>query len=236
MHRFLIYLSVVLGVGLTAPGVVAQDIVPARTITVSATGTATAVPDVAQLSLGVEASETTSARVLASVAREMAQVFAVLDTAGIPDADRQTTGLSLTPIYAPNSSGRSPRITGYTARNGLSVVIRDMSRLSAVVDAVTGAGANRLNGISFRVEDPEPLLDEARAEAAQAAAARAALYAEALGVSLGPLLQLTEGGGAVRPQPMMMRSEAAFVAASMPVAQGETTLSARVTLVYAIGG
>jgi uncharacterized protein YggE len=205
-----------------------------RTITITATETVTAVPDLARISLGVEAVESTSSAALRQIRRNMNTVFAVLEEAGIAPRDRQTSGLSLQPIHERRTDQRRPRITGYTARNGLTVRVRDLTMLGPLLDNLTGAGANTLNGISFGIAETDPLSDEARRAAAQAAKARAELYADALDITLGDLLSLQEAGG-FQPQPRMMAmADAAMARESMPVAEGEVSLSATVTLVYAI--
>ena len=49
----------------------------------------------------------------------------------------------------------------------------DVAKLGTALDALAGAGANQMNGISFSIGDPAPLLDKARADAVADARARA---------------------------------------------------------------
>ena len=105
---------------------------------------------------------------------------------------------------------------------------------NALDNAITGnESANTLNGLSFGLADDRPLMDAARKEAVADAAARAALYAEAAGVKLGRVMTIAEAGGYAPPRPMAM--EAGFAkAADVPVAPGELTISASVSVVYEI--
>ena len=94
------------------------------------------------------------------------------------------------------------------------------------------AGANQAGGVQFLVEDQDTLLNSARAEAVGKAKERATLYAEAAGVSLGPIIEITEGGGRGGPSPMFTRNAAALEAA--PIASGEQDLSVSVTITWAL--
>jgi hypothetical protein len=89
-----------------------------------------------------------------------------------------------------------------------------------------------MNGISFSIRDPAPMLDKARADAIADARARAETYARAAGVALGPILSISEGGGEA-PRPMY-RMAAAFAGAPAPVAAGEQSVSADVSVVWEI--
>ena len=68
------------------------------------------------------------------------------------------------------------------------------SKLGAALDALVAAGANQMNGVNFAIQDTAPLLAEARAEAVADAKAKAETYAKAAGVSLGPILSISENG------------------------------------------
>ena len=115
----------------------------------------------------------------------------------------------------------------------LTVRVRNLGSLGEVLDAVVKDGANRLGGVRFDVLNPEPLLNAARRAAVADARAKAALFADAAGVSLGDLIRLEEQGTGLRPQPMMeMRMMAD--SSGIPVAGGEVSLQASLTLVYAI--
>ena len=95
---------------------------------------------------------------------------------------------------------------------------------------MAASGANRIDGIGFEIAEAEALLDMARAEAVRDGQARAALYAEAAGVGLGPVISITERGGGA-PRPMMARAEMAM---DMPVAEGRLSLGASVEMVFGI--
>lgn len=218
---------------LVGPGFAAEQ---QPQLSVTGEGVVEAAPDMATVSLGVYSEARTADAALAENNRNMAAVLEGLRAAGIAERDLQTSGLSLNPRWDNRSnSNNRPQIVGFMASNQLSVRVRDLGSLGALLDQLVGTGANRLNGVTFGLQDPRPLQDEARAAAVKDAMAKAALYAEAAGVKLGPIQSLSEAGGA-SPQPMAMaRMEMAMASDAVPIAAGELSLRAQVSMVFAIG-
>lgn len=205
----------------------------ARRITVTGTAEATAVPDLATITAGVETRAETAVDALARNSEAMGAVLAALDAGGIERRDVQTSQLSISPIYEPyrEDAPESQRVTGYEAANLVTIRVRDIARLGETVDAVTKAGANRIHGIGFDVSDPRAALDTAREQAVADARARAELFTKAAGVTLGPVLRIAERVDA--PGPIMMRAEAMADRAT-PVESGTVTLQAQVEIVYGL--
>ena len=85
-------------------------------------------------------------------------------------------------------------MVAYQADNTVTVRVREIAQLGGTIDALAGAGANRLYGIGFEVSEPRAALDAARREAVADARAKAELFAEAAGVTLGPVISIREGG------------------------------------------
>lgn len=227
-------LATALPAALPAP-VLADTASTPRTLSVSGEGRAEAVPDMATVTLGMTAEAPTAAEALRETSAAIAAALAVLDGAGIAAGDRQTTGLSLQPVWDHGrATNRPPRIIGYRASNGLAVRVRDLARLGELLDAVVADGANQLAGLTFSLSDPVPAMDEARRNAVADARRKAELYAEAADVTLGPLLRLSETG-TVTPRPMQMRGDMMLAeAAAVPIAEGEVSLRASVDLVFEI--
>lgn len=207
----------------TAPGMMSP------TITVTGEGTVETAPDMATISLGVTSTARTAALAMAENAAQLSAVLENLKAAGIEARDLQTSGLSLGPNWS-NSSGGSSRIDGYTASNQLSVRVRDLAKLGAILDAAVKDGANTLNNVQFGVADPAPMLDEARKRAVANARHRAELLTGAAGVALGPIASITESGS-YNPQPQFQNYARATMEA-VPMAEGELSLGASVTVVW----
>jgi len=203
-----------------------------RTLSVSGQGEVSAVPDIARITTGVQMRAELAGDAMRMTSDAMAEVFASLDAQGIDPADVQTSSLSLDPVWDDDPERRSgpPDVVGYVAGNMVTVRLRDVGAIGSVVDALVVAGANRFQNIGFAIDEPEPLLEEARRAAVADARATAELLAGAAGVTLGPVLSLNESGG-YRPQPMFAQAD---MARSTPVAEGSMSLSAQVQMVYAI--
>lgn len=212
-----------------------QEVQPPR-ITVTGEGRVEAVPDMATVSLGVLREAETADAAMAALAEATGSVIAALEAAGIDGRDVQTDALRLSPVRARLREDEEgpPPIVGFAAETGLTVRVRDLGALGDVLDAVVQEGGNLFSGLRFGLQEPGPLEDEARRRAVADARAKAELYAEAAGVTLGPLHALTEAGP-VSPLPVA-RMESAMMAdaGAMPVAEGEIALTARVMMVYAI--
>ncbi|MBN9888496.1 SIMPL domain-containing protein [Salipiger abyssi] len=227
MRRFAIAALCVL---MMPPAVaLAQDDSPRMTVT--GEGQAAAVPDMATVTLGVTAQNEEPGAAMEEANQVAAAILARLDTLGIAPRDRQTSDIGLQPVWNDYGQGRGREIEGYEASNRLTVRVRDLDQLGEVLGAVTEDGANRLSGLTFGLQEPDPVMDEARRDAVADAMSRAQVLAEAAGVTLGPVLSISEAGGGYAPAPMM---EMARVSAA-PVAAGESVLNARVSVVFALG-
>jgi len=230
--RSTLALGVLMTAILASPMVWADD--DPRRITVSGRGEVKAVPDIAVMSIGVETEAKAPSEALAENASRMTAVMAKLQDAGIAEKDMQTSQLGIWPVYTDRSqSNTPPKISGYRASNRLSVTIRDIERIGEILDQTVADGANAVNGPSFSVAEPEPLYQEARDAAVKDAIAKAERYAKAAGVSLGKIISISEAGGG----PVIARQvRAEAMAASTPVAAGESSFSASVTMIFAIDG
>ena len=216
---------------LAASPVLAQD----RVITVTGEGMVAAVPDLAFVSLGVSQQAETAGAAMDAMSTAMTAVMDRLTGSGIALTDIQTGQLTLDPVYdnASYDGSGTQKIIAYNATTMVQVRVRDMTMVGTVLDAVVQDGANRLAGVTFDLADKGPAMNEARKRAVADAQARAQLFATASGVTLGPLINLTEQSGYMNPAPMFdARMEGASMA--VPVAGGEVSLQAMVTMVYAI--
>ena len=214
---------------LSVPAALAQEVM-AATIVVTGTGTVDATPDIATLSLGVTTQGDTAAAAMAANTAAIQAVMARLTTAGIAQRDIQTSNLSLFPNWSDPSSSTAGSIS-FSASNMMTVRIRDLTILGAVLDAAVTDGANTLNGLTFGLSNPDPVLDQARQQAVAQARARAELLATAAGATLGRIISISEGGAATDPVPLF-RAEASD--AAVPVAGGELAMTASVTIKYEI--
>jgi uncharacterized protein YggE len=233
---------------LTAPAAFAQSVGNAPvsstiqmiqtqpSLNLSATGEVKVAPDMATITFGVVTEAATAQEAMALNATQMTRVVAALRRAGIAERDIQTSGLNLQAQYD-YVQNEPPKLRGYQATNRVTVNINDLTKVGTTADAVVAAGVNQIDGISFGLKDPKTAEDQARRLAVQALQAKARLYAEALGVQLGGIRSLNEGGG-YSPQPPMpvfaMARMSSAGADSTPVSAGELSVKIDITGVYDI--
>jgi uncharacterized protein YggE len=216
-----------------------MDAIP--TLIVSGSGQARVAPDEAHVRLGVVAQAPTARAVQDQVNRTANAVLDAIRKMGIPAEDVQTSGLSLSPLYSQAHQGnenQAPKITGYQANNTVTIRVGDLAKVGPVIDAGLGAGANSLEGVDFGLRNDEAARAQALADAARTARAKAETLAKALGVRLGEILEVAEGGVSVSPPPSprygMARMEAVSMMAPTPVSAGQVGVEASVTLRYRI--
>jgi uncharacterized protein YggE len=212
-----------------------------RLLSVSGEGIVRARPDIALITLGVISEADSARQALSANGESMTGIIAALKDEGMEARDLQTSGFSVEPIYSqppPNYDGPEPfepEIAGYRVRNNLTLRIRDLERVGALLDQVVMLGANSISGPIFTLADPTPLEDQARRAAMRDALRKGALYAEAAGLRLGAVFRVEEGY-VQPPQPFQgaaMRMEMA-ADASVPIEGGELTVEAQVSVSWQI--
>ena len=202
----------------------ASPVFAAGSMQITGHGEVTATPDTAYVTSGVTSQGTTAKEALDANTKDMAALIATLKAAGIDSADIQTSGFGVNPNYVysdqkdANGYQLPPKIVGYTVTNGVTVHVRDLTKLGAVLDQAVTVGANTISGINFAVEDPSELYNEARKAAFADAKGKADLYAQAAGVELASLSLISEQQGYNQPpQPYMFKAVAADAVRSAPV-------------------
>jgi uncharacterized protein YggE len=220
--------ALILAAGLAPAG--AQT---ARTLTMTGQGEVRAAPDSVMLSAGVTSQGATAAAALAANTSRMQGVFAALKKLGVADKDMQTSNFSVSPMMSDGANNQPPRVTGYQVNNQVRVQLEDVNKLGAALDALVTAGANQMNGVDFTIKNPAPLLTEARGDAVADAKAKAETYARAAGVSLGPILSISESENS-GPRPMFAMMAMDRAPKAVPVAAGEQSVTAQVSIVWEI--
>ncbi len=203
--------------------------------------------DVAKVYLGVEAREETVAEAREAAADAMERVLDAIRALGIDDDDIVTTSFNIHPqtvwVEVSDSAGRhsEPRITGYIVSNQVEVTVRDLDDLSPVIDTAAAEAGDlvRINNINFTVDDPSEYGAATRERAAQDAKAKAELYAQAMGVTLGDLVFLTEVGSSAPMKESFPAAERGAMAedgafTQTPIQSGELTVSTTIQAVFAI--
>lgn len=215
----------------------AAQSVPPATGTIEVVGHAShpLTPDQASVQIGVS---TRAASPAAALDENSAAARRVVDFArsfGIEPGDIRTSSVRLTPNFRPSREpGGQPQADGYGAENQVEVRIRELSRLGEFLRRAVEGGANRIAGLGFGLADPRNANDEVRRAAVADAFRQGRLLADAAGVKLGAIRQITfpprvDGG----PRPLQggaLRS----MAAPVPIEPGNLEVAAEVQVTWAI--
>ena len=189
----------------------ADDDDPVARILVTGQGSADLAPDMAILTLSVTRQAETARTALDANSLAMKEVLTAMKTEGIKPRDLQTSGFSIQPkyIYPPQKSSgerEPPRIVGYTVRNSLTVRVRDITAVGAILDKSVSLGVNEGGNIMFTNDDPSEAITQARINAVKNAMAKANTLADAAGVKTGKLLEISESAPRTPVYNMLERS------------------------------
>ena len=121
-----------------------SDISNDRWVEVSGEGSVGAAPDFARVTLGVTSTGKNAGEEMAGNAKAANALVSLIKAEGVAPTDIQTSELSISPMFSNPSPGQQtePTITGYSVSNNVSVTLRDMPRLGALLDKAVAAGAN----------------------------------------------------------------------------------------------
>jgi len=208
--------------GVVAPAAPTIQVADTGYVNVTGTGTVAVEPDLARISFAVESESADARSAVRDNADLMTAVMAALRGA-YSDVEIETHGYSLQPRYTRPDRDGQREVSGYTVLNHVRVTVDEIDRVGALIDAATGAGANRVASLSFGSGD----LEDAREEALR--------RADALGVALGSPLEVHTNN----PQTPMfedVRAMASMVAAQTPIEPGDQTVRVTVTVRYRLGG
>lgn len=191
-------------------------------------------PDYARIRSGVTTRAKTVKEASEANSKLMGAITATLLGTGIAQKDIQTSRFSIQPVYTPPQPQAEPKLSGYSVSNQVVVTIRQISKVGDILDHLVTAGVTDVGDIAFLLSDPSKALDQAREAAVADARRKGELYARASGVSLGRVAWITEDSGYAPSIPIAMSRAQATMAAPAPIASGEDTLEARITVGYDI--
>jgi len=196
-----------------------------RAITVSASATVKAKPNLVNFSFGVTSDGASSSEALSASSAAMRRVIAAIKKQGVAARDIQTQQVNVYPKT--DSNGNT---TGYTASNSVSVNLRIVAKAGRLIERVTAAGANLESGPTFSRENPELTYEKALNLAIDKAHAKAASIAKHVGLSLGKPSSIDEGSEPNVIYGAMDRASAK--GAPVPIEPGRVEVTATVTVSY----
>ncbi|OHB10634.1 MAG: hypothetical protein A3G05_02035 [Candidatus Zambryskibacteria bacterium RIFCSPLOWO2_12_FULL_45_14] len=217
-----------------------------NSLSVSGEGEVISVPDVATFSFSISADAKVASDAQNQVTKKMDAILAGLESLGIEEKDIKTTDYSIWPKYTYEPTICSPNYCppgrqvedGYTVSHSISVKVRKTEDAGKAIALVGEKGATGLSNISFTIDDPEKLLDEARALAIEDAKKKAKALSRELGVRLVRVVSFYDNTGGGIPYyaegmggDMMIKTSVA-PAPTLPTGENKTIVN--VTVIYEI--
>jgi uncharacterized protein YggE len=209
---------------------IAQAQAPPPFVRASGNATVPVKPDKAQIQFAVVTTAATATDAASQNANQVTAVLAALGNVLGPNPNIQTLSYSLNPNYNYPQNGQ-PILTGYTASNTVQVILTDLSLIGKVIDTGIQAGANRVQGLQFGLQDDQPSRAQALKLATAQAKANADAMASGLGHHTGRAIAIQEGATST-PTPVLLG--AATPSATTPVETGVVNVQASVTLDVAL--
>ena len=243
--KFLLLLVIVLGmIALGIISVLRERIVnPSRyQVSFTAEGSVFAKPDIAQVTLGITTDrKPTAVAAVTENTEQMNKVILAIKAEGVEDKDIKTTSYNLNPSYDYNQETGRSEIKGYEVNQQLTVKIRNLENIGAIIEATTQVGANQVGNIAFTIDDMSEIKKAARAEAVQKAREKAEEMSQATGLKLGKLVNVYESDSPYPPVYKNFALDSATMyglgggAEAAPAIQtGENEVALEVTLVYEV--
>lgn len=211
-----------------------------RTISVSGTGKVNVDPDTADVALGIETTNTSLQAAQTEVTENLASVTTVLTAAGVAAEDIVTSSYNIYPVPEYDRDGNYVGVSGYQVSAALTVTIRDITTVGAILDDAVAGGATGVFGISFYVADPAGPAREARTLAVANARAKADEYATASGVLITGVYSIVETSA---PDPVAVDQEfdravaadtGSAEAQPVPISPGQSEVRVDVQIVFEI--
>jgi len=209
-------------------------------------------PDIAAVSFSILTEAATSKAAQDDNSKKSQKVVDFLKNQGIEEKDIKTSGYNVYPQYSYprpcplslNQSGVTypcieddqQKISGYQVNQSFEVKVRDLEKVSSVLDGLVTAGANQVNNLGFQIDDMEKVKNQARELAIKDAKEKASILKKQIGIRLGKIVNYYEGGGGY---PIyMLKAEAdsrGGVGGGGPsIPAGENEIVVSVTITYQI--
>lgn len=205
-----------------------------NTVSFNGEGKVLAKPDIAVISLSIVTEATTSKAAQDSNSQKSKAVADFLKNQNIEEKDIKTTGYNIYPQYRYPQRDK-PEIKGYQVNQTMEVKVRDLDKVSPVLDGIVSAGVNQVNNLSFQIDDPDALKAEARAKAIEDAKTRAEELEDQLDVDLGRIVNFSESGGRTPPPIFYEKAGIGGLGGDGPeVPAGENEIVINVTITYQI--
>lgn len=222
--------------GIKAGNYIGKSMDYQQTINITGEGKIFAKPDIGQIDLSVVSQGNAVSAVVTDNNQKMNKITQAMKDLGIKDEDLKTTNYNINPNY--QYSGGKSTIAGYEVTQTLKVKIRDLNKTSQILEKAASLGANQAGSLSFTIDDPEKIKEEAREKAIVNAKDKAGAMAKILGISLGKIVGFSESSSG-EPNPIYYGTDGkggggATAVPAPEVSTGQNEIIIDVSLTYEV--
>ena len=204
-------------IGLATVSAQASELPDGPHIVTSGTASVSAVPDMATLAIEVSVSAKDAAAAKKQVDERVAEYMTFLQKSGVEKKDINAANLSTQPEYEYLKDGKT-QLKGYRAVRQVEVTLRQLDKMSPLLDGALKAGLNEIRSVSLGVAEPEEFKNKARTAAINDAISQAQQLAEGFHSKLGPVYSIRYHVSNYQPAPVMRMMKAADEAVSVSAA------------------
>lgn len=164
-----------------------------NTVVVLGTGAGVAVPDQANVYLGVSATRPNVRDAVGVASGDMGRLLAAVRGQGVQEKDIQTTYISI----AQQTNCCPQNVTGYIATGQITVLVHHLQNVAPLIESAVDAVGNdlQMNGLNLSVSDLSSALKAARQAAINDANTKAQDWARLTGHHIGGLIGVSEVSG-----------------------------------------
>jgi uncharacterized protein YggE len=202
------------------------------TISASGTGFANATPDLVVIHLGVDSVNDDPDEAVNQNTAKMKKLVDLLENTGISANNIQTTNYNMWVEDIYNQNGQPTGEKRYHVTNQISIQLKDLSKIGDLIKDATSAGASSVSGISFAVSETNELEQAALDIAIENARQKAEWMAEKLGLNVGSIVNVVEGGFITPPAAFQAELQSMGDGSPVPIAQGQVSLTAQVQVEF----
>jgi uncharacterized protein YggE len=201
-------------------------------VVVSGSGKVFIAPDIAYISVGVHTESEIATDAVTKNSEQAQKISDAIKGMGVDPKDIQTTNFNISPQQKYDDKGQLIGII-YMVDNTVYVTIRDLTKIGALLDVVTKAGANNVYGIQFDLADKTSAISEARKLAVENARTQAQELSQAAGVMLGAV-QTINTYNSYPVADYVGKGGGAMAASDVPISPGQLSITVEVNMVYEI--
>ena len=202
-------------------------------INVSGEGKVYATPDQASIQVSIETKGKNATDIKKMNDQKMEAVLNSIKKLNIPKEDFQTKRVTLNPQYDYETKKHS-----YHASQTIQILLKDLSKYDALMEAMVNAGINQINSVEFKSSKLALLQSEARKLAIKEAKLKAEDYVSVLGQKVGKAITINDNTQVYYPQPVFAQMKSMDMESSSApretLAVGEITVVANVSVSFVL--